>query len=189
MKRRLLVNNPWRTKSTLVKYEDPWIQVEVNNVVEPNGKDGIYSVVRMKGGIGVVATDDTDRICLVGQFRYAPGVYSWEIPKGAFATFGGLESPMEKVCCELVEETGFRARHWIELGIVHTLLGSSDDKVVLFHASQLDAGQASPEPTELICTKIVGLDEFLRMQEKAEITDATSIAAVFMAIKKGLLKW
>ena len=173
----------WIRASTRVVYTDPWICLQVDTVVRPDGKMGEYSVVRFKGGVGIVATDERQRICLVGQYRYAPGVYSWEIPKGAFNNFDSSDSPLDTAKRELLEETGFTARRWKALGSVHTLLGSTDDKVYLFHASGLKLARPEPEPTERITVKMVTLARFINMQKKRGVTDATSIAAVLLALK------
>ena len=182
-----MMNKPWQSNWTELKYEDHWMRIELHQVTLPNGKKIRYSVARLKGGIGVVAADDQGRICIVGQFRYAPGVYSWEIPKGAFQDFGHTESPLETAHRELAEETGLSGGNWSDLGVVHTLMGSSDDKVFLFYASKLDQGNPTPGPTEFLTRKMVSFREFLEMQSRGEITDATSIAAVLLAVQKGLL--
>lgn len=179
--------NPWKTKATHAIYSDAWIRVEVNDVMRPDGQDATYSVVRLKGGIGVVAVDKAGRLCLVGQFRYAPGVYSWEIPKGAFAGFGGHTDPLGTAQRELREETGLTARNWSSLGAVYTLMGSTDDKVFLYHASGLEQQDPEPGPTEVISIRMVTFRRFLEMLANEEVTDATSIAAVLLAAQRGLL--
>ena len=35
--------NPWKCKSTQIIYENPWIKVEEDQVIRPNGSEGIYS--------------------------------------------------------------------------------------------------------------------------------------------------
>ncbi|MFT5773056.1 MAG: ADP-ribose pyrophosphatase, partial [Algoriphagus sp.] len=40
--------NPWNTKKTILVYENPWIKVEENQIINPAGKDGIYGTVHFK---------------------------------------------------------------------------------------------------------------------------------------------
>jgi hypothetical protein len=40
--------NPWITKSTETKYENPWIRLDESQVINPAGNDGIYGVVHFK---------------------------------------------------------------------------------------------------------------------------------------------
>ena len=73
----------WKTKSTNVVYENPWIKVSHEEVLTPKGTDGIYGVVHFKNtAIGVVPIDDEGNTWLVKQSRYALNQYTWEIPEG-----------------------------------------------------------------------------------------------------------
>lgn len=153
-------------------------------MIRPNNTPGTYSVVELKGGIGVVAIDDVGRLLLVGQYRYPVGAYSWEIPKGAFDSFGHCDNPLDTAKRELREETGYVGGEWNSLGRVHTLLGSTDDEVHLFKAERLEPGPAQPEGVEIIKVQWVTESIFWEMVEKGEITDATSIAAVAMSRRR-----
>ena len=39
------MKNPWQTLSTRTAYENPWIKVDHNEVLNPNGNPGIYGLV------------------------------------------------------------------------------------------------------------------------------------------------
>ena len=75
--------NPWTTRSSNVVYENPWISVRHDEVIDPSGRDGIYGVVSPKNwALGVLAFFDDATTLLVGQYRYPLGRYSWEMPEG-----------------------------------------------------------------------------------------------------------
>jgi 8-oxo-dGTP pyrophosphatase MutT (NUDIX family) len=185
----------WSKLASKIVYQSAWIRVREDTVVKPDGKPGVYGVVELKGGIGVVAMTDKDEVFLVGQYRYAPGVYSLEIPKGAFQTFESKEDPLKTAQRELKEETGISAREWVKLGTVHTLMGATNDIVHLFLARSLQEGKASPEETEDIAVIKVPLGELIKIicagkeilvnrrgfHHSDKLTDATSIAAIFWA--------
>ena len=40
--------NPWKRKSTIKIYENPWIKVVEDQVVRPNKTEGIYGHVHFK---------------------------------------------------------------------------------------------------------------------------------------------
>lgn len=173
----------WYVENQKIVYADPWLRLRLDTVTRPNNIKGVYSVAEIKGGIGVVVITEDKKIVLVGQYRYTVDRYSWEIPKGAFDTFHSAESPLLRAEKELDEETGIKAANWKKLTMVHTLLGSSDDKVFLFLATDITWGKPHPEKTENIEIKLVTFKEFYEMVEKEEITDATSITAVALAEK------
>jgi 8-oxo-dGTP pyrophosphatase MutT (NUDIX family) len=53
--------NPWVRRSRTTAYENPWIEVWHDEVVRPDGSDGIYGVVHFRSrAVGVVVLDDED---------------------------------------------------------------------------------------------------------------------------------
>jgi 8-oxo-dGTP pyrophosphatase MutT (NUDIX family) len=171
----------WQTLASTIIYADPWLRLRKDDVIRPNGSAGTYSVAELKGGVGIVPIDDDSRIYLVGQFRYAPDVYSWEIPKGAFESFAGEHNPLECAQRELEEEVGLTAATWTSLATVHTLMGSSNDKVYLYLADTLMHTIPHPDVSEDLTIRRASFDEILQLIRSEEMTDATSIAAVFLA--------
>ena len=168
----------WKTLGTRHCYSDAWVRLRVDDVVRPDGSVGTYSVLELKGGIGVVAVDGMGQLLLVGQHRYPIQAYSWEIPKGAFDSFDGANSPLDTAQRELREETGFVGGRWSKLGTVHTLLGSTNDLVHLFRAHELVPGSPHPDSMEDLTVCWVSRAQFWKMVADGRITDATSIAAV-----------
>ena len=58
--------NPWRTKSSRVAYENAWIRVREDHVIRPDGGPGIYGVVEIRPSAGIVALNERDEVALVG---------------------------------------------------------------------------------------------------------------------------
>ena len=77
------IKNPWQKLSGKLIYENPWIRVEEDQVINPTGGRGIYGKVHFKNkAIGIIPLDEHQNTWLVGQYRYALDEYSWEIPMG-----------------------------------------------------------------------------------------------------------
>src|SRR5256885_11779400 len=74
--------NPWKTRASRVAYENAWIRVREDQVIRPDGGQGICGVVEIRPSVGVVALNERDEIALAGQWRYSVNRYSWEIPRG-----------------------------------------------------------------------------------------------------------
>ena len=105
--------NTWKTLESKDIYDNPWISVREDKVINPSGGDGIYGVVHFKNlAIGIVPIDKDGYTYLVGQYRYSLEEYSWEIPMGG----GPLDiDKLESAKRELKEETGLVAHKWTEI--------------------------------------------------------------------------
>jgi 8-oxo-dGTP pyrophosphatase MutT (NUDIX family) len=163
-------------RSRRVAYENAWITVWHDEVSRPDGSPGVYGVVHFANlAAGVVALDDQDRIVLVGQHRYTLDAYSWEIPEGGVPDG---ETALDGARRELREETGVEAATWNELGRVDLSNSISDERAVLFLATDLTHGDAEPDPTEALDIRWVPFDEALEMTLDGRITDAMSVVAI-----------
>ena len=162
-------NGPWTVKSTETAFRNPWIRVESSEVVHPDGKDGIYGVVRYANyATGVLPLDEQGFTWLVGQHRFPFDAYSWELPEG-----GGPKdaSPQDSAARELKEEAGLVAANWIEIGHCYLAWG-------------LSAGQTAPESSEELALKRVKFSDLLAMCLSGEVTDAFTCLMVFAARAK-----
>jgi 8-oxo-dGTP pyrophosphatase MutT (NUDIX family) len=179
--------NPWTLLSSKDIYQNPWIKVREDKVLNPNGGEGIYGVVSMKNkAIGIIPIDAEGYTYLVGQYRYPLNEYSWEIPMG-----GGLieNDILDSAKRELQEETGFTAAKWINICRLHTSNSVTDEEGFVFIAQELTAGKTAFEDTEELHLRRVSMDEAVRMVMDNEITDAISVAGILKAslmLKKGL---
>jgi 8-oxo-dGTP pyrophosphatase MutT (NUDIX family) len=171
--------NPWKTKSTRPIYENPWISIREDQVVRPNGSEGIYGVVSLRNrAVGVVPLHDDGTITLVGQWRYTMEEYSWEIPEGGCPEG---ESPTECALRELREETGLVASSIEQLGgELHLSNSVTDERGYLFVARGLTQSEAAPEETEELHVRRVPLAEVVEMVAKGEISDALTVMAVLL---------
>ena len=171
-----MTNNPWKTNHQKVVYENPWIQVTHRDVTNPSGNPGIYGVVHFKNiAIGIIPLDEEGNTWLVGQYRYALGRYSWEIPEGGSPL--GTE-PLASAKRELKEETGLTAERWeilLETDISNSV---TDEKGILYLARNLTQGHAQPEETEQLQIKKLPVQEAIKMVLRGEITDALSMISL-----------
>ena len=171
-----VTSGPWMRHSRRVVYENPWITIWHDEVTRPDGSPGIYGVVHFANlAAGVLVVDHEDRILLVGQHRYTLDEYSWEIPEGGVPE---EETALEGARRELLEETGVEAGDWRELARVHLSNSVSDEVAILFLATRLTHGEATPDPTEDLEVRWLPFDEALAMTLDGRITDAMSVVAI-----------
>ena len=172
-------DNPWRRRSRKLVYENAWIEVLHDEVTRPDGEAGIYGVVHFRHlAVGVVPLDaETDRVLLVGQFRYVLDRYSWEIPEGG----AGLdEEPLE---------AGAPGASWPKRRATPAAPGASCAGPTSPTRSATRARsslrprtwwQARPRrrAASSLETRWVAFDEALAMIARGEITDAMTILAL-----------
>lgn len=173
----------WIQKSQEIRYDNPWIQIRHEEVIRPNGTEGIYGVVHFKSNaIGVIAIDEDDNTWLVKQSRYPNNETTIEIPEGG----GPLEEhPLEAAKRELKEETGFTASDWQLLMELRTSNSVTDEKAYIFLATGLTAGEQELEDTEDIELIKVSVDTAIEMAMNGDIIDAMSVAALLkLAIQR-----
>jgi ADP-ribose pyrophosphatase len=168
--------NPWEITSERIIYDNPWINLTEYRVINPSGNPGIYGKVHYKNiAIGVLPLDDELNTYLVGQFRFALGQYSWEMPEG-----GGIIGidPIESAKRELLEETGLKAQNWTEIQRLHLSNSVSDELSIIYLARGLEQFESEPEDTEQLIVHKLPFNEVYQMVCRGEITDAMTVAAV-----------
>ncbi|HEX4809708.1 MAG TPA: NUDIX hydrolase [Bryobacteraceae bacterium] len=168
--------NPWLTQSSRVTYQNPWIRVREDLVLRPDGQPGLYGVVEIRPSVGMVATDENDRIVLVEQWRYAPAHHSIEIPRGGSQP--GEADMLAVAKRELAEEAGLLAQRWKCIGPVDVCNGVTDDVQTLYWATGLSTTEMNLDPEEDIVVQWQPFDEAVRMVMDGRITEVCSVAAI-----------
>jgi 8-oxo-dGTP pyrophosphatase MutT (NUDIX family) len=170
------MNNPWKILSTQKIYENPWIELNEYQVINPQGGNGIYGVVHFKHiAIGVIPLDEELNTWIVGQYRFPLNEYSWEIPEGG----GKLEVPiLESAKRELLEECGIIAQKWNCILKMHLSNSVSDEVGYVWVAQDLSFTKSQPEETELLEVQKIPFSELYERVMNGEITDSLSVAGV-----------
>jgi 8-oxo-dGTP pyrophosphatase MutT (NUDIX family) len=168
--------NPWKQQSNRQIFENPWFRVEQDDVINPGGGLSHYGKILFKNiAIGIVPLDENNNTWLVGQYRYVPDCYSWEIPMGG----GPLNvDPLESAKRELSEETGLSAASWETLMHLHTSNSVTDERGIVYVARELSQGVTAFEETEDLKVMRLPLKEAVERVIAGEITDAVSVAAL-----------
>ena len=166
----------WKTLRSRTVWENPWLAVREDHVINPGGGENQYGYIHFKNrAIAIVPLDDEGNTWLVGQDRYTLGEYSWELPMGGAPLD---EAPIEAAKRELREETGLTAKVWSEIMKLHTSNSITDEVGVVFIAEDLTQGEDDPEEMEDLKVRKVSLDEAVQLVNDGEITDAISVAAI-----------
>jgi len=182
VKRGPVKRGPWTTLQSEIKYTNPWITVREDQVVCPNGSEGIYGVVEPKIAVSVVALSPDNEIYLVGQYRYPTEKYSWELIEGGVEKG---EDPLVAIKRELAEEAGLGAKNWEILSRDIQLSNCYTSEIAhLYLATELYPASGVPDPTEQLAVKVVAFSDAVNMVLSGEITDALSMIGILLAARK-----
>jgi|SRR3989344_3800724 len=171
-------NGPWVIKDTIPKYKNPWIEVNEDQVIRPDGKPGIFGIVKMVDGISVLPLDENGFVYLTEEFRYAIGKDSIE------AASGGIddgEKPLDAAKRELEEELGILADEWIDLGVVNPFTSVAHSPAYLFLAKKLKFSETNHEGTEIIKIKKMKIEEAINLVLDSKITHGPTCVLILKA--------
>ncbi|MDH3350004.1 MAG: NUDIX hydrolase [Gammaproteobacteria bacterium] len=174
----------WKKLSSRSVYENDWMQVLEDHVINPGGGENLYGHVHFKNrAVAIIALDQDDNVCLVGQHRYTLNAWSWELPMGGAPLD---EDPVVAAKRELKEETGLTAAQWTEVMRLHPSNSITDEIGIVYLAEGLTAGEPEFEETEDLEIRKLPLQDAVALASNGEITDAISVAALLRiaAIKR-----
>ena len=173
-------NGPWKIKNSVEKYKNPWIKVREDQVIRPDGQDGIFGVVEMIAGVSVLALDDEGFVYLAKEFHYAIEQDSIEVVSGGVDK---NESTLDAAKRELKEEAGIEASEWIDLGTVNPFTTVIKCPSTIYLAKKLKFKTAQPEKAEIIEILKVKFEDAVQMVINSEITHGPSCVLILKAAK------
>jgi ADP-ribose pyrophosphatase len=153
------------------------IRLTLDQVTLPNGRQFEMEIVHHPGGVGVLALDKLQRLCLVRQYRYLTGGWLWEIPAGKI---DHQEPTAQTAQRELHEEAGLLADEFMYLGRSITSPGIFTEVVHLYLAQGLQQVDVAHEPEELIDVHWIALDSVRDWIANGTIYDAKTIVGVML---------
>ena len=180
------MNNPYRTLSSRIAYENPWTRVREDRFRRADGTGGLYGVVERPDFVVVVPWQD-GCVTLVEQYRYPVGERVWEFPMGMWEQAPGTD-PAVLAAAELREETGLIAARMTHCGTIFQGPGYCNQRGHIFLATDLTQGDHQREVTEqdMIC-RSVPLADFEAMIRDGTVREAMTISAFGVLRVKGLI--
>ncbi len=153
----------------------------VENVTLPNGVTVDLDVLRHPGAAAIVPLTSDNEVVMIHQYRHAIGRMLWEIPAG---TLDNNEEPQACARRELIEETGFRAATWHDLGAVTPVAGYSNERIRLFLALDLSPAEQDLDMDEVLEVHPLPFQRVVEMIAANEIEDAKTIVAIFRTLQR-----
>jgi 8-oxo-dGTP pyrophosphatase MutT (NUDIX family) len=163
-------------------HQGPVVRVTRTTVRAPDGGTYEREVVHHPGAVAVVPVlDDGVTVVLVRQYRSALDDLVLEVPAGKCDVEG--EAAEVTAARELEEEVGCRAGRMERLCVIHNSPGFSDERVVIFLACELQAGDPTPHGVEEehMVVEHVSLADTGRLIADGTITDAKTVVGLLLA--------
>ncbi|HLY16645.1 MAG TPA: NUDIX hydrolase [Bryobacteraceae bacterium] len=155
-------------------------RVTEESATDPSGFHIERSIVRHLGSAVMMAVDEKKRVLLVRQFRLPAAKSLWELPAGRLDEG---EKPLEAARRELKEETGYRARRWKRLVTFWPSPGYVGEKMTIFLATGLTAGEPQPMDDERIECRWFGRRELGNLVRAGKIEDGKTIIGFLMWLR------
>jgi ADP-ribose pyrophosphatase len=167
--------------SSIERYRSPIFWVTEDHAKDPSGFEIHRAIVRHAGSAVMMAVDKRRRILLVRQYRLPARADLWELPAGRLDPG---EKPLEAAKRELREETGYRARRWKKLISFYPSPGFVSEKMTIFLATELTAGEATPMDDERIQTRWFSAGQVEKMILSNKIQDSKTMIGYFVWKKR-----
>jgi ADP-ribose pyrophosphatase len=159
------------------RYRTPIFWVTQDHALDPDGFEIHRAVVQHNGSAVMMPVDAKGRILLVRQYRLPARRYLWEFPAGRVDPG---ETVLKAARRELVEETGYRARKWKKLVSFWASPGYVAEKMTIYVATELTAGESKPMEDERIRTRWFRPREIEKAIRTGGIGDAKTMIGYFL---------
>ena len=164
-----------KTLSSKLIYSGKIINVSVDDVLLPNGKNCVREHIKNSGGACIIAEKDG---CLffVKQFRYPYKKVILELPAGKLN-----ENEDPKICAirELKEETGLTADNVTLLHSIYPTPAYTNEIIYIYKADNVVEGSTNFDEDEFLNLEKIPIDKVKEMLLNGEIHDAKTIIALY----------
>lgn len=161
-------------------YRGTLLDVRRDQVKLANGHETVREYIVHPGAVLVVPLLDDGRLIFEQQFRYPLGRSFIELPAGKIDPG---EDPLQTGMRELREETGYTGTYWRYLATLHPCIGYSDERILVYLATGLSAGEHQRDNDEAMELLELSLPEAMEAMRRGEITDGKTMIALFWAEK------
>ncbi|MDQ6663508.1 MAG: NUDIX hydrolase [Acidobacteriota bacterium] len=154
------------------RYRCKLFWVTEDDAKDPTGFEIKRSIVRHNGSAVMMAVDEKKRVLLVRQYRLPAEKAMWELPAGKIDEG---EPVLKAAKRELAEETGYRAKTWKKMVTFYPSPGYVQEKMTIFLATDLTAGDAAPMDDERIETRWFTKKEIDEMIRANQLIDGKTL--------------
>jgi ADP-ribose pyrophosphatase len=181
------VTSWFRTLSSRVLLDHPFVQVREDQLESPSGEMLARTVIDQGDAVGILPLFDDGTVAMVRQYRHALGTEVLEIPAGKL----DVEGEEVEACAarELAEEVGLAAASWEHLTTFANSAGGTTERTHLYLATGLsvtaapDGFQPKAEEAHMEVARLP-LAELVAAARSGTIIDAKTVIALLLAAER-----
>jgi ADP-ribose pyrophosphatase len=176
----------WRVLERRTLLARRWLEVEEQRIALPHGGEiDEFHLIKAPDWVAVIALTPQNEAVCVEQYRHGAARVCLELPAGVIDEG---EEPIETARRELLEETGHAVDTVEPLVTVHTEPSRHTNRAHFFFARGARlAREQSLDASENIRVRLVSAEELVRAALEGEIIHGLHVAAILLAVRRGLL--
>ncbi|MBI2418662.1 MAG: NUDIX hydrolase [Ignavibacteriales bacterium] len=168
----------YKILSTETVFKGRVFDIQVDQIEYDSGTPGVREIAIHHGGAVVLPVNPEGKIVMVRQFRYPIDQWLLELPAGKL---NKGEDPYLCAVRELKEETGYTAEKVVKLGAIVTTPGFCSERLHIYAAFGLSAGDHEREEGEHGMSMIeLSMQEIEQKISAGEIIDSKTLSGILM---------
>ncbi|MGW3662548.1 NUDIX hydrolase [Streptomyces sp. NPDC005141] len=169
----------WKTHGERQIYTNPWVNLCLVDVQQPDGRRWEYHVVRLRHLAVAAVVNDRQEVLMMWRHRFITDSWAWELPMGLVEE---SETPEEAAAREVLEETGWRPGPIKPLIYAEPANGITDSQHHVFRADGATYEGPPTEKNESDRIEWIPLSEIRGMIDRREIVSSGSLVGLLYVL-------
>ena len=161
-------------------FSGSFLHAFLDTVALPDGTQATREYVVHPGAVMIVPLlelpDQPLQLVMERQFRYPVKQVMLEFPAGKLDPH---ESTLQCAQRELFEETGYSAKQWARVGVMHPVISYSTEFIEIWFAKDLSLGERQLDPGEFLEVITKTPEALQEACLKGEVTDGKTLTGMF----------
>ncbi|MFE7312694.1 NUDIX hydrolase [Streptomyces sp. NPDC057555] len=169
----------WKTHGERQIYTNPWVNLCLVDVQQPDGRRWEHHAVRLRHLAVAAVVNDRREILMMWRHRFITDAWAWELPMGLIEED---EKPEQAASREVLEETGWRPGPMKPLIYAEPANGITDSQHYVFRADSATYVGPPTEKNESDRIEWIPLADVRGMIDRREIVSSGSLVGLLYVL-------
>ncbi|MGW2869239.1 NUDIX domain-containing protein [Kitasatospora sp. NPDC001225] len=165
----------WKIHGERPIYENPWVNLWLADVEQPDGRRWEYHVVKLRHLAVAAIVNSEKQVLMMWRHRFITETWAWELPMGLVEPD---ETPAEAAAREALEETGWKVSDVKPLIYAQPANGITDSEHFVFRAAAAEYVGPPTERNESDRIEWIPLSDLRGMINRREIVSSGTLVGV-----------